>query len=450
MNNKINQNTRDSKRAQWQRENKSQDFSVDMNRRSFLQLVGTGLILPSALTGISRNVRAEIIEENRYSGTVWLTIHASGGWDPTLLCDPKGYETEDDPARINNFAIDEILEIGNFLVPPIDGISDFFTTFQNDLLVINGIDVTSNGHEQGTRAVWSGRTEANRPCFTSLVAATREVVPSLAFISNGGYDITGGYVPVTRLPDTDVVNEIAFPNSQDIRYDDRLYFNPVMYDKIVDARKARMARVQETAHLPRTLNAMQVLEAVRADDSELQSLVDVLPTELRSNDLERQIQVAMACFSAGVSISANVSLGGFDTHGNHDNSHIPRMQQIIQAVTYAREEAERLGIADRLNIIVGSDFGRTPYYNDGNGKDHWSISSMMMMGADIPGGRVIGGTDSDQLPLAVNPETLELDGSGVIITPGNIHAALRRLAGIEEHPFTVGADVDEWLPFFEI
>ena len=440
---------RDSKRAQWKRENQSGDFSVDMNRRSFLQLAGAGLILPSALTGISRRARAETIEENRYTGKIWLTIHADGGWDPTLICDPKGYVTEDDPARINNFAIDEIIEVGDFLVPPIEGMADFFTTFQNELLVINGIDVTTNGHEQGTRAVWSGNTEANRPSFTSLVAATREVLPSLAFISNGGYDITGGYVPVTRLPDTDVVNEIAFPNSQDLRYDDRLYFNPVMFEKITEARKARIARVQETAHLPRTLNAMQVLEAVRADDSELKSLVEVLPTEMRDTDLERQIQVAMACFTAGVSVAANVSIGGFDTHGNHDSSHIPRMQQIIQAVAYAREEAERLGISDRLNILVGSDFGRTPYYNDGNGKDHWSISSMMMMGPDIPGGRVIGGTDADQLPLAVDPDTLQPDGDGVIITPGNIHAALRRLAGIEDHPYTMGASVDEWLPFFE-
>ena len=55
----------------------------------------------------------------------------------------------------------------------------------------------------------------------------------------------------------------------------------------------------------------------------------------------------------------------------------------------------------------------------------------------------------DQLPLPVNPETLELDGDGIIMTPGNIHAALRRLAGIEDHPFTAGASVDEWLPIFE-
>ena len=70
------------------------------------------------------------------------------------------------------------------------------------------------------------------------------------------------------------------------------------------------------------------------------------------------------------------------------------------------------------------------------------------MGSDIPGGRVIGGTDSDQLPLSVNPETLAIDPNGIVITPGHIHAALRRLTGLEDHPFTIDADVGEWLPFF--
>ena len=41
------------------------------------------------------------------------------------------------------------------LVPPIEGLEDFYEEFQNDLLVVNGIDVQTNGHEQGTRAIWS-------------------------------------------------------------------------------------------------------------------------------------------------------------------------------------------------------------------------------------------------------------------------------------------------------
>ena len=439
---------KDNKRAFWKRHHSSSHAAHSLPRRSFLNMVGASLILPTAFTGMSRSAKANEIEANRYDGSYWILIHAGGGWDPTLICDPKGYSSEDDPAPVNHYHVEDITEVGPFLVPPVDGMEEFFTTFQNDLLVINGIDMGTNGHEQGTRATWSGNTEANRPSFGALLAATRENTPSLGFISNGGYDTTGGFIPVTRLPDPSTLSELAFPNLRDTRYDDSFYLHPEINDRIVQARKDRIARLQGQARLPRTLNAMQVLEAVRSDDSELQALVEVLPTNLRSADLEKQVQIAMSCFSAGVSVCANLSIGGFDTHGNHDNNHTPRLQQIVQAVTYAREEAERLGIADKVNIVVGSDFARTPYYNDGNGKDHWSISSMFMLGADIPGGRVIGGTDADQLPLAVNPTTLALDSNGIVITPAHIHAALRRLTGMEGHPFTTATDVGEWIPLF--
>ena len=416
------------------------------SRRSILQMTGASLILPTALTGLSKKVRAEQIEANRHGGPYWLTIHAGGGWDPTLLCDPKGITSADDPAPINNYFTDEIEQVGDFLVPPVEGHLEFFQTFQNDLLVINGIDVGTNGHEQGTRATWSGGMDANRPSLMALIAGAVEPRPSLAFMSSGGYDYTAGLVPITRLPDTGTIQELAFPERRNAADPSVVYLHSDINSMIQKARLERLDRIQSQVHLPRTVNAMQVLQAARADDSELSSLIEVLPEEISSDSMEQQIQVALSCFSAGVSITSSLSIGGFDTHGNHDATHTPRLQQVLSAITFARQEAERLGITDRLYILVGSDFARTPHYNDGNGKDHWSITSMMMMGPDIQGGRVIGATDEDQLPRYVNPETLELDDNGVAIKPGNIHAALRRLAGIEENPIVTGVEVDSWMP----
>ena len=172
----------------WKRNHTTTETTVPglLERRSFLSMMGSSLLLPTAWTGMSRHARAEEIEANRYDGTCWILIHAGGGWDPTLICDPKGYLAEDDPAPVNNFPIEDVQQIGEFLVPPIDGMAEFYTTFQNDLLVINGIDTGTNGHEQGTRAIWSGDMAANRPSFGALLSATRETVPSLGFISNGG------------------------------------------------------------------------------------------------------------------------------------------------------------------------------------------------------------------------------------------------------------------------
>ena len=96
-------------------------------------------------------------------------------------------------------------------------------------------------------------------------------------------------------------------------------------------------------------------------------------------------------------------------------------------------ELERLGIRDKTTVLVGSDFGRTPYYNGGNGKDHWPVTSMLAMGKGVAGNSVIGGTDANVNALPVNTTTLQPDANGTKITPQHVHAALRQMAGISGH-----------------
>src|SRR5690606_6238379 len=117
-------------------------------------------------------------------------------------------------------------------------------------------------------------------------------------------------------------------------------------------------------------------------------------------------------------------------HGNHDNNHLPRLTQLWDGVDYIIEEAERQGVSDQVVIVVGSDFGRTPHYNDGNGKDHWSITSMILMGAGIKGNRTIGETDPEHRTLKIDPNTLQ-PGGQMDLEPGHVHWELRKLVGIE-------------------
>ena len=99
--------------------------------------------------------------------------------------------------------------------------------------------------------------------------------------------------------------------------------------------------------------------------------------------------------------------------------------------------AEELKIRDKLVVIVQSEMGRTPTYNNGNGKDHWSIGSIMFLGRGIAGNRVIGATDEKQFHVPVNPQTLAIDKEkGIRVRPEHIHQALREFAGIADHAFS--------------
>ena len=88
-------------------------------------------------------------------------------------------------------------------------------------------------------------------------------------------------------------------------------------------------------------------------------------------------------------------------------------------------------------VVVQSEMGRTPNYNNGNGKDHWSIGSAMFLGPGIRGNRVIGATDEKQFAVPVVPGTLACDAEkGQRMRPEHIHTELRALAGIADHPMS--------------
>ena len=100
-----------------------------------------------------------------------------------------------------------------------------------------------------------------------------------------------------------------------------------------------------------------------------------------------------------------------------------------------------------MTVMVGSDFARTPYYNSSNGKNHWPVGSYMMMRKDaVWGNRVINASDENQNALALNPNTLMVDGEAgsAIIHPMHVHSALRNELGLSSSgfPFSIPQEFD--------
>ena len=116
------------------------------------------------------------------------------------------------------------------------------------------------------------------------------------------------------------------------------------------------------------------------------------------------------------------------------------------------EEAERQGVRDKLVVLVTSDFGRTPFYNDGNGKDHWSVGSMVLLGEGIRGNRTIGETTHEHNLMDIDPNSLAVQaaGSGIRIEPGHVHWALRKLVGVDntEYSSAYPLGVTQYLDLF--
>ena len=177
-----------------------------------------------------------------------------------------------------------------------------------------------------------------------------------------------------------------------------------------------------------------MLYAAQLNSKALGRVTPYIPKDIPKERLSQQAEIALASFKAGVCVSANLSIGQFDSHANNDVDQMKLIPEFLAGIAYFLRRAEELKIRDKLVVVVQSEMGRTPSYNNGKGKDHWSIGSIMFMGHGIKGDRVIGATDEKQFAVPLRPDTLVADrDAGIRIRPEHLHLALREHAGIADH-----------------
>jgi hypothetical protein len=414
-----------------------------MDRRDFLHKAAMmGLAVFSAPL-VGRTARAQSANNPPYDGPFWIFVNANGGWDPTDLCDPKGRLNETSADPVNTYMSGDIIQNGNITFAPHPGHADFLAKYGPRMLVVRGIDLSTNGHTEGLRHSFSGRLPDGNPSLAALIAATHAPNLPTSYFTAGGYDATSGIVGATRVGNPNVLQTIAFPNQinpqeqlQNGQTERRTFHDRGVEEKIEQARSARWDALRSKQRLARVRTSINELYTAGLDQSTLKRVSECIPDPLSRDRFESQVQVALAAYKAGATISMSMGFGSFDTHGNHDQSHIPQMQQLLTKIDYLWTEAERLQVADRVMLVLTSEMGRTPHYNAGNGKDHWSITSAILMGPGVPANRVIGGTTEKVEALKINPDTLATttkdDPNGVLLTPAMVHDALRVKAGVRE------------------
>lgn len=451
-----------------------------MDRRGFLKLAsmtGISLFLP---WGSSSQARAD---QMTWGGPYLLHMHASGGWDPTLLCDAKltvpgttpDYENKllTAVADVNGVPVPSQTATGPFTLRVNNVAAEdpqhFFQTVGRDVLVLNGVDTQTNNHDTGTQALACGHNDVELPAlaalFAGMVALQRDI--PMAFLAGGQYNRTGDVVGVSRFPG-DKVDLLIDPFKGGGGPDEKALVSDLASRRILELRGERLSRLQAGVTLPRerrTLNAMRDATKGGAAVSLLKQVtaapaptIDMFASDLppscaayltapvntngpaRFVDMGRPLETILRCFQAGVSASATFAQGGFDTHANHDTGQPAALAPFLARLRYVLLRAAQMGLKDKLYVLVTSDFGRTPRYNTGNGKDHWNVTSTLLVGPGIRGGRAIGKTDEGHKVLRVSrtdvTQTMpDTDYKGVRIHAGHVHRELRRVLGLEQAPF---------------
>ncbi len=408
-----------------------------MKRRDFLKLCGSaglGLAAPVGLPAWGAQA-----EPAPYEGPFYVVFNASGGWDTTYLMDPKGV------GGINVlYREGDILTEGAHRYAPTAahannvGMSneEFFKKYGKELLVLNGLDYSVNNHDPCARYMATGKLDSLAyPTFPAMVAACKGMQYPLAFLTFGNYSSTGNLVPMARIPYLQSLNLIS--NADAVSgVAQHPYHDRFVTDRIERALKDQAEERAGECRLPRVERAQSMLYAAQLNSKALQRVTPWVPKSSPKERLSQQADIALASFKAGVCVSANLTIGQFDSHNNNDADQMKLIPEFLAGIDYLLRRAEELKIREQMVVVIQSEMGRTPTYNNGKGKDHWSIGSIMFLGRGIKGGRVIGATDEKQFLVPIDPKTLATDKEkGIRVRPEHLHHALREFAGIEAHAF---------------
>jgi hypothetical protein len=121
------------------------------------------------------------------------------------------------------------------------------------------------------------------------------------------------------------------------------------------------------------------------------------------NDFGQRLLLARRLVEVGVSW-VTVYSGGWDHHTkifeSYKGDHAKRMDVGVAALI---TDLDQRGLLDNTMVIMLGEFGRTPKVNKDAGRDHWPHAmSVLMAGAGIPRGHVVGATDAKGYYAAEN------------------------------------------------
>ncbi|HJP82039.1 MAG TPA: DUF1501 domain-containing protein [Fimbriimonadaceae bacterium] len=101
------------------------------------------------------------------------------------------------------------------------------------------------------------------------------------------------------------------------------------------------------------------------------------------------------------------STGGFDTHARQTDNQAKLLTNFANAVGAFQKEMEACGKADKVIILVFSEFGRRVAENGSQGTDHGQAGPMLLIGKSVKGG--MHGSNPDLQNLANGDVRFETD-----------------------------------------
>lgn len=114
--------------------------------------------------------------------------------------------------------------------------------------------------------------------------------------------------------------------------------------------------------------------------------------------------VELSCLTEG--IGAGGAANPWDQHGKLEDGHRAMARQVDQPIGALLKDLKQRGLLDETLVIFSGEFGRTPFSQGSNGRDHNPHGfSLWMAGGGIKGGTTYGATDEFGYHTVEKPTT---------------------------------------------
>ncbi|HEY5927049.1 MAG TPA: DUF1501 domain-containing protein [Kofleriaceae bacterium] len=403
-----------------------------MNRRDLFKYTGAAAAL-GMLSPARKLVAAESTAPKRL-----VMVLAQGGWDVTYALDPKVQNVRCD------VPVGAIRRFGNldiFTDASRPNVTAFFTKYAGVSAVVRGISVSSVAHQECLKRMSTGTRSEVNPDMAAIVAHDNGNALPLPYLILGDTAYTGQFAgSAGRVGSTNQIIALLDP-AQAYQTNGRAPLattNPedAILQKYANATADRMKATRGALGYNRK-RVDDFVESIRRGKA-LQGVRAGFGARGRVLSLTNQVELALDALEQDISQSVMLNTRlGWDTHdantdqaGFHETT-FAGLTLLLDGLAARPGRQTGTTMLDDTIVVCYSEFSRTPKLNAVMGKDHWPVTSALVMGAGVKGGRGYGATNE-----AVEAETVDFatgarSATGMTLMSNHFCAGVLKAAGID-------------------
>jgi hypothetical protein len=319
----------------------------------------------------------------------------------------------------------------------------------DELCVIRSMHAESNNHGPALFQMQTGNVLSGRPSIGSWAAyglgSVNRNLPGFVVMLdhqgapvNGALNWTSGFMPAAYqgVPLRSSGEPIAYltppagltPEQQRSRLDLLYSWNKRHLERRPDeeALAARIASYELAYRMQSDAADAVDLAQETAETRKLYGLDNKTSAHFGRNCLLARRLVERGVRFVQLYSGGNEGPRAWDAHDDVHKNHTLHCGETDQPIAGLITDLKRRGMLDETLIIWGGEFGRTPFAEDGKGRDHHARAfTMWLAGGGIKGGTVYGESDEFGYHATVDP-----------VSVPDLHATVLHLLGLDHTRLT--------------